>query len=120
MSAIPTIDLNDGGKHPIAGFGTYKVGFIPASASAAAAGQEQSGGTQVTARECVKLALEVGYRFLDCAQFYGNEREVGEAIKDSGVPRNQLFLASKVHPMCVPVCSVCVFVIANTSLEQHV
>lgn len=50
------------------GFGTYKVGFIPASASAAAGGQQQAGGTEATARECVKLALGVGYRFLDCAQ----------------------------------------------------
>ena len=72
------------------GFGTYKVGFIPASASAAAGGQQQAGGTEVTARQCVKLALDVGYRFLDCAQFYGNEKEVGLAIK-----------VSCVKPVCV-------------------
>jgi len=96
MSACPTVDLNDGSKHPMIGFGTYKVGFVPASASAAAAGQTQAGGTQVTARQCVKLALEVGYRFLDCAQFYGNEKEVGLGIKDCGIPRDQVYLASKV------------------------
>ena len=78
------------------GFGTYKVGFIPASASAAVAGQEAQGSKQETARECVLSALECGYRFLDCAQFYGNEKEVGLAIKDSGIPREELFLASKV------------------------
>jgi len=78
------------------GFGTYKVGFIPASASSAAGGSQQAGGTEVTARECVHIALETGYRFLDCAQFYGNEAEVGLAIEDSGVERKDLFLASKV------------------------
>ena len=96
MSACPTIDLNDGTKHPVIGFGTYKVGFIPASASAAAGGQQQAGGTETTARECVRQALEVGYRFLDCAQFYGNEKEVGLAIQDSGLAREDLYLASKV------------------------
>jgi len=79
------------------GFGTYKVGFIPASASSAA---PTSGGaasnTGPSARECVRMALEVGYRFLDCAQFYGNEKEVGAAIRDSKVPRADIFIASKV------------------------
>uniref|UniRef100_A0A7S1EHG2 NADP-dependent oxidoreductase domain-containing protein n=1 Tax=Hemiselmis andersenii TaxID=464988 RepID=A0A7S1EHG2_HEMAN len=92
----PTIQLNDDSSHPLLGYGTYKVGFIPASASAAAGGAEAAGGTEKTARECVKEALGVGYRFLDCAQFYGNEKEVGLAIKDSGVPRENLYLASKV------------------------
>ena len=41
-------------------------------------------------------ALSVGYRFLECAEFYGNESEVGKAIKASGVPREELFLCSKV------------------------
>lgn len=40
-------------------------------------------------------ALGVGYRMLDCAQFYGNEAEVGEAIAESGVAREELYLASK-------------------------
>jgi len=39
------------------GFGTYKVGFIPASASAAAGGQQQAGGTEVTPRLCIQLVL---------------------------------------------------------------
>ena len=41
-------------------------------------------------------ALEAGYRFLDCGQFYGNEAAVGEAIKRSGVRRSELYIASKV------------------------
>lgn len=82
-------------KHPAIGFGTYKVGFIPSSASASVAGAET---TQVerTAEECVLDALEVGYRFLECAQFYGNEAQVGSAIKKSGVARTDLFICSKV------------------------
>ncbi len=91
----PTIALRDGTSHPAIGFGTYKVGFIPASASSAVA----AGSTnepQRTAEECVTDALNSGYRFLECAEFYGNEQEVGKAIKASGVPREELFLCSKV------------------------
>ena len=95
LANAPTISLRDGTTHPIIGFGTYKVGFIPASASAAAAGAEAAGGTEITARGCVADALAIGYRFLDCAEFYGNEIEVGLAIQDSGVPRSELYLASK-------------------------
>ena len=95
LSSAPTVTLNDGTRHPQIGFGTYKVGFIPASASAAVAGAEESGGEVATATDIVKDALDVGYRFLDCAQFYGNEVQVGEAIKTSKVPRKDLYLASK-------------------------
>eukprot|EP00618_Florenciella_parvula_P032034 CAMPEP_0119530778 /NCGR_PEP_ID=MMETSP1344-20130328/44571_1 /TAXON_ID=236787 /ORGANISM="Florenciella parvula, Strain CCMP2471" /LENGTH=357 /DNA_ID=CAMNT_0007570845 /DNA_START=82 /DNA_END=1155 /DNA_ORIENTATION=+ len=91
----PGLALNDGRTHPQIGFGTYKVGFIPASASAAAAGAEDAGAQGPTAKECVVAALGVGYRMLDCAQFYGNEAEVGAAIAESGVAREELYLASK-------------------------
>ena len=64
-----SIKLNDGRLHPQIGYGTYKVGFVPASASAAAAAPPQEG---VSAVDCVAAALELGYRFLDCAEFYGN------------------------------------------------
>lgn len=91
----PKIQLNDGSMHPQIGFGTYKVGFIPASASSAVANLS-SDKMERTARECVADALSLGYRFLDCAEFYGNESEVGKAIADSEVPRKDLYLASKV------------------------
>lgn len=94
LLSCPTVPLRDGTPHPAIGFGTYKVGFIPASASAAVAGTET--GVQRTAEECVRDALEVGYRFLECAEFYGNESEVGKAIEASGVKREDLFLCSKV------------------------
>jgi len=45
--------------------------------------------------EAVKHALKTGYRHLDCALIYGNEKEVGEAIKASGVPREEIFITSK-------------------------
>jgi diketogulonate reductase-like aldo/keto reductase len=46
----------------------------------------------------VRHALNVGYRHIDTAAFYGNEAEVGRAIRDSGVPREQIFLATKLWP----------------------
>lgn len=94
----PTISLRDGTNHPAIGFGTYKVGFIPASASSAAATTASVAPIQVerTAEECVSDALDVGYRFLECAEFYGNEAEVGKAIAKSGVDRKDLYICSKV------------------------
>jgi hypothetical protein len=61
--------LNDGTKHPLIGFGTYKVGFIPASASSAASGQTPAGAGP-SARECVRLyfvfsGLMHGFGFFD-------------------------------------------------------
>lgn len=91
----PTISLQNGQTHPAIGFGTYKVGFIPASASSAAASGASS-SVERTAEECVSDALDCGYRFLECAEFYGNESEVGKAIAKSGIPREDLFLCSKV------------------------
>src|SRR5262249_52733729 len=51
--------------------------------------------------ECVKAvrwALEVGYRHIDTAQLYGNEESVGQALRDSGVPRAEVFLTTKFDP----------------------
>lgn len=101
LLACPGVPLPNGGEslssHPAIGFGTYKVGIVPASASSAVA----SGGAATpveerTAFECVSDALACGYRFLECAEFYGNESEVGRAITASGVDRADLFLCSKV------------------------
>ena len=44
----------------------------------------------------VKDALQAGYRHLDCAEMYGNEEEVGVAIRESGIPRDDLFVTTKV------------------------
>lgn len=98
LLSCPTIPLYDNTPHPAIGFGTYKVGFIPASASSAVAAASASTADAVerTAEECVTDAIAVGYRFLECAQFYGNESEVGKAMAQSGVPRDEFFLCSKV------------------------
>ena len=61
LISCPTTPLRDGTPHPVTGFGTYKVGFIPASASAAAT----DGVPTRTAAECVSDALDCGYRFLE-------------------------------------------------------
>jgi len=59
------------------------------------------GTWQLTGRECyetVSAALELGYRHVDTAQLYGNEREVGQAIEDADVDRDDVFLTTKVSP----------------------
>jgi 2,5-diketo-D-gluconate reductase A len=59
------------------------------------------GTWQMTGRRCqaaVRHALEVGYRHLDTATMYRNERDVGRAIRDSGVPREQVFVTTKLPP----------------------
>jgi hypothetical protein len=118
MTAESTFKLNDGTEHPVigaahqrapcvwpcvlltfcmarTGYGTYKVGVIPASASSATSNADMATDV-VNPADCVKQAIECGYRFLDCAEFYANEAAVGEGIAASGVPREQLYLASKV------------------------
>jgi diketogulonate reductase-like aldo/keto reductase len=59
------------------------------------------GTWQMTGARCqaaVRSALEVGYRHLDTATMYRNEREVGRAVRDSGVPREQLSITTKLPP----------------------
>jgi len=94
--AAPLV-LNDQRHHPTIGFGTYKVGGVPASASSAvaAAATGTPEAPTANAEDVVREALELGYRFLDCAEFYGNEAAVGRGIAASGVPRGELYLASK-------------------------
>lgn len=74
--AIPTHTLNDGTTLPAIGFGTYPM----------------KGADGIAA---VRSAIEVGYRLIDTAVNYENEREVGEAIRQSGVPREDLVVTSK-------------------------
>jgi 2,5-diketo-D-gluconate reductase A len=75
----PAVALDRGGAMPLVGLGTW----------------------QMTGRRCqaaVRAALEVGYRHIDTATMYGNEREVGRAVRDSGVPREQVFVTTKLPP----------------------
>lgn len=76
MTQIPDIRLNDGSSIPQLGFGVFQ---IPAAETARA----------------VTEALRLGYRHIDTAAIYGNEREVGEAIAAAGIPREQLYVTTK-------------------------
>ena len=70
LLSCPTIPLRDGTLHPSIGFGTYKVGFVPASASSAAAGASAGNNEpQRTAEECIRDALDIGYRFLEWYEY---------------------------------------------------
>ena len=72
-----SIVLNNGVKIPQLGLGTW---FIDDDKAA----------------DAVKAAVEIGYRHIDTAQAYGNERGVGEGVRTCGIPRNELFVVSKV------------------------
>src|SRR5881392_402761 len=50
------------------------------------------------AEDSVRWALELGYRHIDTAQAYGNEESVGKALRDSGVPRDEVFITTKFYP----------------------
>jgi 2,5-diketo-D-gluconate reductase A len=78
MTAIPDITLNNGQTIPQFGFGTFKVS--PADTV-----------------DAVSTALAAGYRHVDTAQMYGNEREVGQAIAKSGIDRDDIFLTTKLN-----------------------
>ncbi|TDQ02181.1 MULTISPECIES: aldo/keto reductase [unclassified Leifsonia] len=77
MASIPQLTLNDGNTIPQLGFGVYK---IPEAETA----------------EAVVTALEAGYRHIDTAAFYENERGVGEGVRRSGIDRSDVFVTSKV------------------------
>jgi 2,5-diketo-D-gluconate reductase A len=85
MTTSPRITLNDGTTIPQIGFGTLNV---PPDR------QPTRDNTEKTA-QVVGLALELGYRHIDTAQGYGNERGVGEAIAASGIPREEIYVTSK-------------------------
>lgn len=71
--------LNNGIKIPLVGFGVYQ---IPQSQTASA----------------VSMSLQAGYRLIDTAEYYRNEKEVGQAIRQSGIPRDQVFITTKMPP----------------------
>ena len=78
MASVPNIRLNNGVQIPQLGFGVF----------------------QIKPEDTVKAttsALEIGYRHIDTAQMYGNEREVGLAVRESGIPREDVFVTSKLN-----------------------
>jgi 2,5-diketo-D-gluconate reductase A len=75
---VPDIALNDGNTIPQFGFGVYQ---IPPDDTATA----------------VRTALELGYRHIDTAEMYGNEKGVGAGIRDAGLDRNEVYVTSKLN-----------------------
>jgi len=78
MTDVPDVSLNDGRTIPQLGFGVFQID--PAETA-----------------EAVRTALEVGYRHIDTAEMYGNEKEVGEGVRSSGLDRDDVFVTSKLN-----------------------
>ena len=74
MSACPFLTFNNGNKIPQFGLGTFEIS---------------------NCTESVLEAFKIGYRHLDTAHFYGNEKEVGEAVIKSGLKREDIFVTRK-------------------------
>jgi 2,5-diketo-D-gluconate reductase A len=77
MSTVPAVTLNNGVTIPQLGFGVFQV---PDAATT----------------DAVRHALDAGYRSIDTAALYRNERSVGRAVAESGIPRDELFITTKV------------------------
>jgi 2,5-diketo-D-gluconate reductase A len=75
-TTVPNVTLNNGVEMPILGFGVYQ-------------------GPPEDTERVVGDALEVGYRHIDTAAGYGNERAVGRAVQSSGIARDELFVTTK-------------------------
>jgi 2,5-diketo-D-gluconate reductase A len=78
MSDVPAIELNTGALIPQLGFGVFQ---IPPKETA----------------EAVKTALDIGYRHIDTAEMYGNEKEVGQGVRDAGLDRADVYITSKLN-----------------------
>lgn len=76
MTAVPTLTLNSGYRIPQLGLGVFRV-------------------EEDTAKRLVLDALEIGYRHIDTAWIYGNEEGVGAALAECGIPRDELFITTK-------------------------
>lgn len=78
INTVPSITLNDGATIPQLGFGVFQV-------------------DKADTAKAVSEALQTGYRHIDTAEMYGNERQVGEAIESSGLERGEVFVTSKLN-----------------------
>ena len=76
ITNVPTVTLNNGVVMPMLGFGVYQI-------------------PPEDTEQAVATALEVGYRLIDTAASYGNEEAVGQAVRSSGIPRDELFITTK-------------------------
>lgn len=78
MSSVPNIVLNNGVEIPQLGFGVFQI-------------------DRPQTVHAVLTAFDAGYRHIDTAQMYGNEGEVGQAVEESGLPRNEIFITTKLN-----------------------
>ncbi|OBG75487.1 oxidoreductase [Mycobacterium sp. E2462] len=78
MSTVPAIEIAEGVSIPQLGFGVYQI------------------EPDQTA-EAVRTALDIGYRHIDTAEMYGNEKGVGQGIRDAGLDRGEVFVTSKLN-----------------------
>jgi 2,5-diketo-D-gluconate reductase A len=78
LALVPTVTLNNGVEIPQLGFGVFQI-------------------KPEDTLKATTSALEIGYRHIDTAQMYGNEREVGLAVREAGIPREDVFVTSKVN-----------------------
>jgi 2,5-diketo-D-gluconate reductase A len=78
-TASPSVALSSGASMPLVGFGTWQL-------------------HGKAAYRAVRTALDVGYRLIDTATMYRNEKQVGQAIADSGIARGELFVTTKLPP----------------------
>jgi 2,5-diketo-D-gluconate reductase A len=76
---IPAVELAPGVNLPTIGFGTWQI-------------------TGRSAYESARAALDAGYRHIDTATMYGNEEEIGRALRDSGLDRSEVFITTKLPP----------------------
>ena len=72
------VQLNNGIEMPLLGLGVYDMHAAEAV-------------------QAVRFALETGYRLIDTAAMYGNEKQIGEGIRQSGIPREEIFVTTKVN-----------------------
>lgn len=76
MNLPDSITLNNGKSMPILGLGVFQ--------------------SAEKTYDAVRCALELGYRHIDTASLYGNEKQVGQAVRDSGIPRSEIFVTTKI------------------------
>ncbi|KAJ5740985.1 Aldo/keto reductase [Penicillium malachiteum] len=85
--SIPYLTLSDGNSIPMLGFGTGTAWFK----------EDPSEPFNLKLVEVLKTAIQRGFRHIDCSDIYGTEQEVGITIKECGVPREELFITTKVR-----------------------
>lgn len=113
MAAIPTLTLANGASMPQLAFGTGSTWFEGDGNSPHAAAESADSPLH----RCVRAALDSGYRHLDCAEMYGTEIKVGQALArwlgDTHISRANVFVTSKVWRSCLDVGAAC-----RASLER--